>query len=208
MGVENTISMEEVILKAAENLFLNKGFAMTSTTEIAADAGCNQALVHYYFRTKERLFTTIFEQKAKMFASILFTIDNEGGTFLDKLKRKIEAHFDMLVQNPRLPFLLINEITTNPKRIEDIKASLDEISMSIAMPFKRDIDGAIEEGLIREISLPDLVVSIVSMNVGMFVVAPVFKSVFHIDDEQFSLILENRKREVVTMILNGLKPVS
>jgi TetR/AcrR family transcriptional regulator len=62
---ENTF--EQAILEAAEKLFLEKGFAMTSTTEIAREAGCNQALVHYYFRTKAKLFDSVFEKKAVCF---------------------------------------------------------------------------------------------------------------------------------------------
>ena len=63
--MENNIelSTEQLILKVAERLFLEKGFAMTSTTEIAKEVGCNQALIHYYFRTKDNLFNVIFENK-------------------------------------------------------------------------------------------------------------------------------------------------
>ena len=39
-----TEPMEQAILRAAERLFLDKGFALTSTTEIAREAGCNIAL--------------------------------------------------------------------------------------------------------------------------------------------------------------------
>ena len=49
-------NLEIQILQAAEELFLSNGFAGTSTTDIAKRVGCNQALVHYYFRTKENLF--------------------------------------------------------------------------------------------------------------------------------------------------------
>ena len=90
-----TEPMEQAILRAAERLFLDKGFALTSTTEIAREAGCNQALVHYYFRTKENLFEKIFEQKIRMLISNIFSIDREGGTFEEKLRRKIEAHFEI-----------------------------------------------------------------------------------------------------------------
>ena len=67
MDIKNELSMEQAILETAENMFLNKGFAATSTTQIAREVGCNQALVHYYFRTKENLFNVIFEQKFKLF---------------------------------------------------------------------------------------------------------------------------------------------
>ena len=45
---------EKSILEAAERLFLEKGFALTSTTMIAKEVGCNQSLIHYYFRSKEK----------------------------------------------------------------------------------------------------------------------------------------------------------
>ena len=50
--MKTTISTEKAILKVAEKMFLEKGFAMVSTTDIANKVGCNQALVHYYYRTK------------------------------------------------------------------------------------------------------------------------------------------------------------
>ena len=75
-------NMEEAILDAATRLFLQKGFKATSTTEIAREAGCNQALVHYYFRTKERLFEAIFQQKIKFFVGALLDIGEEDLPFL------------------------------------------------------------------------------------------------------------------------------
>ena len=39
-----TEPMEQAILRAAERLFLDKGFALTSTTEIAREAGCSLKL--------------------------------------------------------------------------------------------------------------------------------------------------------------------
>jgi AcrR family transcriptional regulator len=53
MDIKSEQNMEQAILETAERLFLEKGFAATSTTQIAKAVGCNQALVHYYFRTQE-----------------------------------------------------------------------------------------------------------------------------------------------------------
>jgi len=72
MDIKQEQPMEQTILEVAERLFLEKGFALTSTTEIAKEAGCNQALVHYYFRTKDNLFNTIFEQKFRMLFEHLY----------------------------------------------------------------------------------------------------------------------------------------
>jgi AcrR family transcriptional regulator len=72
MDINSESSMEQSILDAAEKLFLEKGFAATSTTQIAKEVGCNQALVHYYFRTKDNLFNRIFEKKFSDFFQVVF----------------------------------------------------------------------------------------------------------------------------------------
>ena len=78
MDIKNEQSMEQAILEEAEKLFLEKGFALTSTTEIAKRVGCNQALVHYYFRTKDNLFNTIFRTKIQSLLSAYFRIGEHG----------------------------------------------------------------------------------------------------------------------------------
>lgn len=47
------------IIAAAEALFSEKGFNGTSTQEIADKAGLPKANVHYYFKTKEDLYTVV-----------------------------------------------------------------------------------------------------------------------------------------------------
>ena len=56
-------NLEQKIIDVAEKIFMDKGFDSTSTTDIAKEVGCNQALIHYYFRTKENLFQQIFYKK-------------------------------------------------------------------------------------------------------------------------------------------------
>ena len=49
---------EDNILWAAEHEFLSKGYARTTTADIAKLSGVNHALLHYYYRSKENLFET------------------------------------------------------------------------------------------------------------------------------------------------------
>ena len=52
-------NMEEQILLVAKELFMQNGYEGVSTTQVAKAVGCNQALVHYYYRTKQNLFKII-----------------------------------------------------------------------------------------------------------------------------------------------------
>ena len=53
------------ILYAAEKLFAEKGFAATSTRDIAKNAGVNVSMISYYFGSKEKLFEEIFKVRMK-----------------------------------------------------------------------------------------------------------------------------------------------
>ncbi|MBW6505136.1 MAG: TetR family transcriptional regulator [Rhodobacteraceae bacterium] len=54
----------ESLLDAAEAQFSENGFHGTTTRAIAAGAGVNAALLHYYFGSKEQLFATVVERRA------------------------------------------------------------------------------------------------------------------------------------------------
>jgi AcrR family transcriptional regulator len=55
----------ELILDAAEQEFAARGYALTSLREIAERVDVNQALVRYYFGSKEGLFHAIFRRGAQ-----------------------------------------------------------------------------------------------------------------------------------------------
>ena len=206
MTEEKTPDTAQVILDSAERLFLEKGFALTSTTEIAREAGCNQALVHYYYRTKERLFESIFEMKVRLFIRSFMAIGNRDIPFAEKLREKIEAHFDILAKNQRLPFLIMNELLTNDARIKSIREKIEDLGHTVLGQFEAELSVEIEAGRIRPIAPLDLVLTIISMNVSLFLARPILDELLGLDDAAFKELVARRKKENVTFILNGLRP--
>lgn len=206
MTAERNQDMEAKILEAADNLFSERGFAMTSTTEIAKEAGCNQALVHYYFRTKDRLFEAIFEVKLKLFVKAFLKIGNEDLPFEEKLRRKIETHFDILSANQRLPFLVINEFLTNPERVNGLRSRIVPFASEAYLQFDKELKAAIAKGEIRQITPLDLIMNVISLNVITFVAAPVIRSVMGLDDKAFDELVVHRRAETVETILRSLRP--
>lgn len=197
---------EQQILEAAEKLFYERGFAMTHTTDIAREVGCNQALVHYYFRTKENLFESFFKNKVQLFISAFLIAGNEETTFEGKLTRKIEAHFDILRKNPRLPFLLFNEISVNPQRGESFRANLGDMPQLLLKAFDDEIEAEAKEGRIRRVPAIDLILSIISMNAIMFIANPIIKALTGADEKEYEKMLGRRRKENVDAILRSLRP--
>jgi TetR/AcrR family transcriptional regulator len=207
MDIKKEQSMEQSILEVAEKLFLEKGFAMTSTTEIAKAVGCNQALVHYYFRTKDNLFNTIFEQKFKTFFMGIFeTKDLNSLSFQDKLKFIIESHFDMVSKNPKMPSLILNELSRMPGQIQILREKLHTYPERLFKEMEQELQIEIEQGRIRNINGPDLIFSMLSLNLAMFVMMPVLEGILQLTDEQKELIIQHRRAENVDFILKSLRP--
>lgn len=198
---------EQKILAAAEELFLEKGYALASTVEIAKRAGCNQALVHYYFRTKDKLFEAIFAQKVRQFVEGLTKLDNEGLTFEEALARIAESHFDILASQPRLPFLIFNELTTNPARIEALRAMLfDTLDLRPVMRMQVLLDEEIRKGNVRPTTMMDISMTMASLNVMTFLARPIIGGVMQIPDEDYQELIQHRRKENVTILLRSLRP--
>lgn len=206
MEIKNDLSMEQTILEVAEKLFLEKGFTLTSTTEIARVAGCNQALVHYYFRTKDNLFNTIFEKKFKLFFQGVFETKNlEKLSFQEKLKYIIESHFDLLRSNPRIPALILNEFSRRPEQIKVLREKLHGMPERLFAEMNKDLQTEIDNRRIRNINWIDLIFSMISLNATMFIMMPVIEIVLELDDAQKEMMIQHRKKENVDFILKSLR---
>jgi len=206
MDIKNEQSMEQSILETAERLFLEKGFALTSTTEIAKEVGCNQALVHYYFRTKDNLFNTIFEQKFRLFFQHVFELGNlDNLSFTDKLKHIIESHFDMLKANPKLPLLIISEFSRRPEQVNVLKEKLQAVPQMLFEKLNAQLDAEISAGKIRQTTLMDLIITMVSLNVSLFLFLPFASQIVSLNESQQQFMIEHRKKEHVTLIINSLR---
>ncbi len=79
------------LLKAAEELFSQKGFDGTSINEIAKQAGVNKPLIYYYFKSKEGLLNYMIDIVLKQMEAIaLGVIQNEKLKMFDDQKLKAD----------------------------------------------------------------------------------------------------------------------
>lgn len=201
---EKNQNMEKQIILAAEELFLEKGFTRTSTTEIAKRAGCNQALVHYYFRTKENLFRKLFEDKFSMFIESI-TIDSvcERG-LCERIENIVNRHIDFLCNNPGLPLLMLSEISRNREKIDFVFGKMKVHSVHIVGQLELDIKKEYEEGKIRQVNAFDLLFSILSLNIFMFIAQPMVMSVREMTEEDYSAFITSRREEIVKTVIGGI----
>src|SRR5690348_4150048 len=120
---------EDRILDAAHRVFLRRGSAGARTQEIADEAGVNKALLHYYFRSKERLATAVFHRAAaRLMPPVIATLASDAD-LEDKVRRVVEIELDVLLRHPYLPGYIISELTHNPARGKQFLSALSGIPL-------------------------------------------------------------------------------
>lgn len=104
---ENT---EEKILEAAKEVFIEKGNDGARMQEIADKAGINKSLLHYYYRTKEKLFESVFKFAFSQFAPKFLNTFNTGEDFFTQLRKFIDIYIDLISKNSFIPMFILNEV--------------------------------------------------------------------------------------------------
>lgn len=203
---EKDVGTEQAIMNAAEKVFIEKGYLAAKTTEIAKLAGINHAMLHYYFRTKENLFSIVFEKKVNLLANSFLSIIDDDMPFLEKISKGIEAHFNFITQNPGLPFFIFNEIRSNEKHGGIWQKLAYPVFSKVLKKLQTLINAEVSKGAIRPINPIDLVVNIMSLNVFIFVSEPMVSILSNTPKNKFGDFLEHRKKENVRLILLSLQP--
>ena len=196
---------ELAILKAAEELFLEQGFEQTTTKQIAQRAGCNQALLHYYYRTKDNLFVQIFEEKVKFIATHFLDINSTAQTLEERISQMVEVHFELFRKNPRLVPFLLKEVLSDPVRVAPILDKIKQYMVKIFAKIDEALHEEIEKGAARPVSTLNVILTLVSLDMAPFIIAPVLQRVLDLTDEQLDKQLDKRKQEVVEILLRQIR---
>ena len=199
-------NMEQKILEAAEKLFMEQGFASTTTAKIAKEAGCNQALVHYYYRTKELLFERIYKEKMQLMVNSITNINTSGSTFEEKVVGVINAHWHFLTKNPLIVWFALRENLNGSTAL--VNLFIKEIRPKAVDAFsklEKDLNTEIEKGNISPITIYDLLLTIISLDIAHFVIQPFYQRIVGDGETSVKHILDNRKEEVIKTVLARLK---
>jgi AcrR family transcriptional regulator len=99
------------LLVAARDLFLRYGYRAVSSRQVAAAAGANPAMIHYYFGNKHGLYKAMLEQAigpgiAQLNAMLEAPPEEASVT------RMLETYMRILEANPWIPGLLLREVFT------------------------------------------------------------------------------------------------
>ncbi len=102
------------ILRAAVTVFATKGYYGCRIADVAKQAGVAYGLVYHYFKNKEKLLESVFEQSFGRWSSAADVVIEGEGTAPEKLERIVEFAIEAYHRDPQAVRVLILEIGRSP----------------------------------------------------------------------------------------------
>lgn len=194
---------EERIFDAATEIFLERGMDGARMQEIADLAGINKSLLHYYYRSKDRLFDTVFEKVAnRMFARFSPLLD-PGLTLEEKIRFFFREHIGFLEKNPRLPSFLLNEINRNPERMKKIirKFNIGKIYEILEQQHGEEFR---QIGITPSL-MPQIMTSVAAMSIFPFAARGIVETILEKIGIRFNDYIEARKTFAADFVIRAFR---
>lgn len=191
-------NVEVKIIEAAKQLFIEQGFEKTSMSDIAARAGINRTALHYYFRTKDKMFQAVFGSIMESFLPRIQVIFDEDIPFREKLSRVIDEYITIFSDNPYLPAFILGEIGRDVDHLLEagrIK-NMDKYLLSI----ERVILAEMEKGRIKKVPIPTVLVTFMSQVTFPFLARNLVMALFFDSDGEYTEFLKEWKANLLKQL--------
>ncbi|MBI9055443.1 MAG: TetR/AcrR family transcriptional regulator [Bacteroidales bacterium] len=204
---EHEKNTEDKILDAAKDVFQQKGMTGARMQEIADKAGINKALLHYYYRTKEKLFEKVFEIAFSLFIPKVKEMMSSDKPIFEKIEFFVENYLNLLQKHPYIPGFIISELNRNPKMLVSlIEKNVQLKEGNFLGILESQIKQEVDKGIVKPISAHNLMTNVISLCIFPIVARPILQGVlFDNDKKEFDVFLEQRRTFVKEYVINSIK---
>lgn len=195
--------LEERILEVAKSVFMEKGYTDTSMSEIAERVGINRPGLHYYFRTKDKMFNAVFgmiiESIIPKFQDIML---HQEVPIARRIEELVNAYYSMLQENPNLPLFIMREIS------RDADFLIRTFSLLNIGPFfgklRQSLLEEMAEGKLQQVPLRVVFLTFYSALIFPFLSRNLISRTMMEADETFEDLLVQWKPYVIHQMVNLL----
>jgi TetR/AcrR family fatty acid metabolism transcriptional regulator len=197
-GEPREAERRRTILRAAIDVFAEKGYHGCRIADVAQQAGVAYGLVYHYFQNKDELLKSVFEVGWSGFVARIREAAEGERTLSEKIRQVCEVAFEAYRVDPRGVRVIIFEVARSPAG-EDVnrKASFDEvIGICEAMFVQAQARGELRSGLDPKLAAL-MLFGAVEYGLTGFVIG-----MFDANDRD---VLERMKAQVAQTLLSGVQ---
>ncbi|MBN1105630.1 MAG: TetR/AcrR family transcriptional regulator [Deltaproteobacteria bacterium] len=195
-------SAEERILAAAKAEFASNGFYGARTQAIADTAGVNKAMLHYYFRSKENLYSQVIQAAFRKILSRLGQVWLEPGPLKARIEMVVDTYMDNYEQNPGLLKIILREVQDGGEHLRraarDLRAA--EFLGQGFNPAQVLARAAEELGLSPK-DTTHFLVNLVGMCAISFIAPLILESILDFRIPDMKTFLKDRRKAIKAMVL-------
>lgn len=203
MSDEKCSNLEERIIEVAKSLFMEKGYSDTSMSEIAEKVGINRPGLHYYFRTKDKMFNAVFGMivmsVVPKFQNIILQKDLPIATRVEKV---IDVYYQMLQKNPYLPLFILREMNRDVNFLFNAFRSLDVAHFFEGL--KTSLQEEMANGKLRQVPLRIVFFTFYGALIFPFISRNLISVEMLNENETFEEVLAEWKPYIVKQMVNLL----
>lgn len=188
------------ILKAAEDIFAEKGLAGARVNEIAARAGINKRMLYHYYGNKEDLYLAVLKSNLKKIYSIQDVLSPPGDP-VERVERAIREYFYFLAKNPNFVRLMEWEFLQGSSYISKLLPLYNLYSLPA---IEKTLERGVREGIFRDdIDSRQLVLSVNAMCFFYFNRAKALSAVWE-GDMLSPEMLEKRLGHILQVVFRAI----
>lgn len=136
------------ILKAAAEVFYEKGYDAATLQEIADRVGILKGSIYYYIKTKSDLLDHLLTEVHNEGVAMIRQRSEESGTVFDKLEAMFRSHIDYMCRNQAKTTVYLHELKAlDPKRRESLFRGHEFRDQFLVLIKKGQAEGLILDSL-------------------------------------------------------------
>jgi len=199
------VDTETKILNAAREVFTAKGFAGTRMQEVADKADINKAMLHYYFRSKEKLFKVVFAETATAHIQGIIKIIRQDLAVVGKLEALIRHIFRFNRQNPGMQIFMMHELAQGQSLV------FKEMACNFGLPdlmteMYQQIAEETKAGTIRAVDPFQLIIHCKALSIFPFVGKASIQVMGDLDHGAYEQFLDQQEEAAVEFMRAALQP--
>ena len=196
--------MENKIIDAARAVFIERGYAETSMSEIAARVGINRPALHYYFRTKDKMFQAVFGNIVSSIVPKVFeALTHREKTIAERIEIIIDAYYALFLENPQLPMFMLRELNRDSNLLISTVQELNVVdtARNALASLQEEMNG----GKLNKVPLQFIFYNFYSLLAIPFLTMDISSKVFGNNEEQFKTMLSDWKQNIIAQMQNLLE---
>ena len=190
---------EQHLKDTARRVFLKEGKMLATTQEIANAAGVNRTLLHYYFRSRDQLFDTVFLEALTKLRERIHEVIGSNIVFRDKIENLIEVFYEELTELPYLETFIALQLNQEPDRYQEMFVHLPGGKERLKN-FLKEIQQEMEKGTIPEMKPLNYFINLFALMAYPYVARPIYKNMFSLTDAAFNKLLPERKEIILSLL--------